>query len=92
MLPYDHIFHREMCSMICQTGRPLPDWPRDVTSITRVIFFREDCQDQFQYYLLLNEIELVHFFLLLLINVLFNISQKALWILPGASLKLKSVS
>ena len=33
MLLYDPIFHREMCSMICQTGRPLPDhWPRDVTS------------------------------------------------------------
>ena len=35
MLLYDHIFHREMYSMICQTGRPLSDWTKicDVTDL-----------------------------------------------------------
>ena len=39
MLLYDHIFHREMCSMTCQTGRPLPDWPECVTSLILCNFF-----------------------------------------------------
>ena len=48
MLLYDHIFNREMCSMTCQSGRPLLDWTKiyDVTNLC--IFFGGDCQDQFQ--------------------------------------------
>ena len=49
MLLYDHIFYREMYSMICQIGRSLSDWPESVTSQNPCIFGgEEDCQDQFQ--------------------------------------------
>ena len=49
MLLYDHIFHREMRSMTCQAGRPLPDWTKmcDVMHFM-LVFFGRDCQDQFQ--------------------------------------------
>ena len=71
MLLYDHIFHREMCSMTCQTGRPLPDWTKiyDVTDLC-IFFFEEIVKISFNNYLLLNEIELVHiFFSRLLTNI-----------------------
>ena len=47
MLLYDHIFHREMCSMTFQTGRPLPDSPEGMMSQLLCHFIGEDCQDQF---------------------------------------------
>ena len=63
MLLYDHIFHREMCSMICQTGMPLTDWPRDVTSHHSCnILLEKIVKINFNNDLLLNEIELVHIF------------------------------
>ena len=71
MLLYDHIFHREMCSMTCQTGRPLPDWTTicDVTDFM-LFFLEEIVKINFNHYLLLNEIELVHiFFSRLLTNI-----------------------
>ena len=70
MLLYDPIFHREMCSMTCQTGKPLPDWTKiyDVTDLC--IFLEAIVKINFNNYLLLNEIELVHiFFSRLLTNI-----------------------
>ena len=63
MLLYDHIFHREMCSMTCQTGRPLPDWTTICDVMDFMLFFLEEIVEiNFNNYLLLNEIELVHIF------------------------------
>ena len=72
MLIYDHMFHREMCSMICQTGRPLPDWPGEVTTHHPCnIFLEKIVKINFNNYVLLNEVVLVHiFFSRPLINVL----------------------
>ena len=63
MLLYDHIFHREMCSMTCQTGRPLPDWTKMCDVMYFMLFFLEEIvKINFNNYLLLYEIELVHIF------------------------------
>ena len=63
MLLYDHIFHREMCSMTCQTGRPLPDWIKMCDVMYFMLFFLEVIvKINFNNYLLLYEIELVHIF------------------------------
>ena len=89
MLLYDHIFHRDMCSMICQTTSR-PDWPVHMTSPASCNLFLEMIlKINFNNYLLLNEIEFVHIFFFRLqqtYKLLFNVSQKILWILPGASL------
>ena len=49
--------------MTCQTGRPLPDWTKiyDVTDLS-IFFLEEIVKINFNNYLLLNEIELVHIF------------------------------
>ena len=62
MLPYDHIFQREMYSMICQTGRPLSDWTK-ICDVTDFMYFLGEkiVKINFNNYLLLNEIELVLF-------------------------------
>ena len=57
--------------MTCQTGRPLPDWTKicDVTDFM-LFFLEEIVKINFNNYLLLNEIELVHiFFSRLLTNI-----------------------
>ena len=71
MLLYDHIFHREMCSMTCQTGRPLSDWTKMCDVMYFMLFFLEEIvKINFNNYLLLYEIELVHiFFSRLLTNI-----------------------
>ena len=63
MLLYDHIFHREMCLMTCQIGRPLPDWTKMCDVMYFMLFFSEEIvKINFNNYLLLYEIELVHIF------------------------------
>ena len=63
MLFYDHIFHREMYSMICQTGRPLSHGTNICDVTDRMYFFGEKIvKINFNNYLLLNVIELVHIF------------------------------
>ena len=39
MLLYGRKFHREMSSMICQTGRP--DWP-EASDVTKSMYFFEN--------------------------------------------------
>ena len=59
----------------------------DVTTL-RIFFLEKIVKIIFNNYLLLNDIELVHFFTFYFptYKLLFNVSQKALWVLSGASL------
>ena len=48
--------------MTCQTGRPLPDWTKMCDIMYFMLFFLEEIvKINFNNYLLLYEIELVHF-------------------------------
>ena len=67
MLLYDHIFLKDMCSMICQTTSR-PDWPVHMTSSISCNFFEMILKTIFNNYLVLNEIEFVHNFFFMSTN------------------------